>query len=611
MPICLARINGIRKYIVMFYQKMGKRSRDKIQQPSVEACKELLEGFEKVQNPEEVKQTVELLIEQLFLLKAEIGCPFDRQFFIDAAKERRNVASVDEKGQSKGKAFRQLCLNFFRAMAAKARKEEFMRYSIPRILKMIRLEASLIGIASEQNKEEGRAGPALPVHLLELLIGVVLYAEEYDEEIVDELISDHLLVSPEWTYSSYIALEQMKKSFDASQRVIYRDPEMPETEFIRRFITFLLKMPKPLNPRKGPRYAAQKASKPAGPGGTDQADSDDVDSDSSIEYSEDESEEEESEEATSEEGVETESEEEMQENGPDRLYDYSKVFSSLWQETIFGKMPPSGESLFKVLSHMPSNVLPYAYNPSVYVNWLMKHLNGDEPILSMLSLRNLFELILRHGLGEIEGIRLDNEEKPSISAFYDRLYGHLNEGVVSSEYGKEFLELINTALQSTMLPSQLVAQFIKRLVRTACFTGSVESTTLLTIAINLLKKHNQTCLKMVHSENLLEEKVGSADEEAIRAEDDVDSSDHDKKRMYLWELPLLMNHFNERTAKVASTFYSDLRKKRCIMLKAEDVIGCDVREHLLQELTRAKREDHSTFRKTLQKTTDLTTRIFL
>ncbi|KAK1939830.1 hypothetical protein X943_003784 [Babesia divergens] len=588
---------------------MPAHSGDETLQIPFETCYEVVESLKKVAKPEDILQKVDYLIEQIFLAKADLGCTFDRQFFIDASKVKYDGIAPQGSHQNQGKRLRRLCVAFLRTIAALTHKESYQRHIIPKILTVIRLEASLLSIANTATENKGNS-TSFPVPILEFLIGLLLYAEVYDEELVDSLLSGHILISEEWIYHSFIALEHIKNDFESSQRNLYKDDNIPETIFFRRFVSLLLKMPQPQATRQRVKISVHRRDsevKMDNMSGED--DNEDLDSDSDLEYSDQLTDED----MDDTEESETEGEMEQPDERSKKTYNYINVYSALWQGTIFGRLPLSDDKAHDVLNHMPDHILPYASNPAIYANWLIRHLNGKDKILSMLSLKSIFELILRYGLGEIEGLRTNKNEEQPISAFYERLYGHLNDDIIGSKYGNEFLVLLNTALKSTMLPSQLIASFIKKLVRTACFTRCLESTTLLTIALNMLRKHNHTCLTMVHEGNL-NDATGTPDlfnVDKIAGGKEKDVQVDNVKDMHLWELPLLMNHFNERTARIASTFYSDLKKKRCVILKAEDIMGCDAREHLRQELARARREDTNTFRKAPQKTTELTTQLFV
>lgn len=581
------------------------KSHKKVKRPqvSLESCTSALEALERAKKAEDIEQNVDFLIEHIFIIKANVACPFDRQFFIDAAKARKDSVKSTSKEQDQGKELRHLCLNFIRVITALALNEKYMRQLIPRLIAIIRLEASLIKVLKSECKSDSTVYPSFPASVLELLIGIVLYTEGYDEDVLDDLLSQYLLSSAEWTYNSYVVLDQIKKNFDTSTNAVYVNKKLPDYVFLQRFISMLFRMPPPPQKTGSGQAAILKSTAKQG------LMEEDLDSGSDIEYDEE----------TGDETSDSDGESAYSDDQTEFFVDdernscsYARLYSTVWHNTVFGRIPLTGEPLYKVLNHMPDNILPYSSNPTAYVNWLMNHLNGKEPILSVLSLRSIFVLIVKHRLGEVDGLRAKNAETQPISAFYDRLYEHLTEYLIASKFGSGLLQLLCASLQSTMLPSLLVARFIKKLVRTACFTRSAESTILLTIAINLLKRHNQTCLKMVHMDHVEGEKQGISDGDyCIPARTDVDFAGDENKRLFLWELELLINHFNERTAKVASTFYSHLRKKRCMLLKAEDIIGCDAREHLRQELTKAKREDNNTFRKTLQTTTDLAKQIIL
>ncbi|GIX63202.1 CBF/Mak21 family protein [Babesia caballi] len=574
----------------------------------LEGCLEALEALGRATSLEEVLQKVDFLIEKLYLAKAGTQCCFDHQFFKDALRFDQSGKGFEVTTKQGGKRLRQLCLTFLRTFTVIGHKACYTEYLIPRLFTMIRLEISLRDIAQTKVENQNDSN-AFPVAFLEYILGMVLYGEDCDSAFVETLLRDYLLAASEWIYHTYIALENIQKSLDTSEVKLYKNADVSNQVVFERFVSFLLKMPEPQKSIRRDAATTSHGDIDAVAGEHGSSDTSDVDSGSDVEYS-DESE---SEDETDDADSDTEnSDVEDPAQGITQKYNFTKVYSAVWQNVIFAKYPLPDRLLRHILNSMPTSVLPYARNPVIYSNWLMAHLNGKDKILSMLSLKSIFELILKYGLAELDEIGDENGDE-NVSAFYDRLYGHLSDDVLGSNYGGELLQFLSTAVKSTMLPSQLTAKFIKKIVRMACFTRCVESTILLTIAVNLLKMHNNTCLSLVHRDNIdgVKRTRDELNMERLEQSSAHDGSEDEMKQLFLWEISLLMNHFNERTAIVASTFYSDLRKRRSVLLKAEDVIGCDNREHLRQELTRARREEASTFRKTLQKPSKLVTQIFM
>ncbi|GFE54808.1 CBF Mak21 family protein, putative [Babesia ovis] len=577
----------------------------------LQECHEAIVKLRKTTSVEAILKKIDYLIEKIFIAKAEISCHFDRQFVIDSSKTEYELEKIKNKALDDKKRLRILCLNFIYTLAEICHKRRCLGEIVSRLITIIRLETTLLQLAQNDTDHIQPASQLFPGCLLEYMIGLVLYSNDHDVEIVDGLVNDYLFSTPDLTYHSYTALDNIQKNFDTSQIKIYKNEKINQRDVFERFVQLVLRIPKPHVSYQMKMEAHGKVR--ADKGGANTSEGYNSDSDSTIGYSDESEDEDNSDEYESEMEYEIESETEENEQGTGK-YDCTKVYSSLWQGIIFASATLPKKIVACILNRMPSDILPYTKNPLVYSNWLMGHLNGKEKILSMLSLKSIFELILNYGLGELEELHNNLGGEQASSAIYERIYMNLNDETIASEFGRDFLQFLNMALKSVMLPSQLTACFIKKLVRTACLTMCMDSTVLLTMAVNLLKVHNHTCLGVIHRDNIrgLKGKRDTTSMDKLTLSVTNGETQSEEDMLYIWEVPLLVNHFNERTATMASTFYSDLKKKRGVLLTAEDIIGCECKEHLMQEIKRARREDGgAAFRKTLQQTTQLAKEIFV
>ncbi|GBE60624.1 CBF Mak21 family protein [Babesia ovata] len=553
---------------------------------------------------EEVLQKVDLLIEKLFVAKAELRCFFDRQFFVSGSKPECNGNTNELKTPQARVKLRQICLHFLRTIKTLSQKEGYLIYILPRIFTVLRLEISLRNVEPIGDEPNKGVESSFPLPLVEYIIGLALYSADYDDGIVEILIHDYIVSSDEWLYNAYSALENMLKDFDAPQFDLYRNDNLSAEIFFARFVSFLLALPAPQFPSHLKVTSAPNSEKTSEHTNSN----DENDSDSDIDYGSVSSEEDDADVSISSESMESHVSATVE--GFHWPFNFTKTYGALWQSVIFAKLPMPKELLAEIMSRMPTSILPYTKTPMIYTNWLMGQLHGEDKVLSMLSLGSIFELILKYGLAELDCIRANENRQCSISAFYELLYGHISSFVLNSKFGNQFLYFLNMALKSTMMPSSMTMKFIKKIVRMSCFTNSMKSAALLTIAFNLLKRHAQTYLNIVHRDTIRDAKQTRDVSDMEILTDVVESNDNEKDTTFLWELPLLMNHFNERSAVIASTFYSDLKRKRSLLLKAEDVILSDSRDHLRQELMRTCREDTNTFRKKLQRKTKLLSKFF-
>ena len=98
-----------------------------------------------------------------------------------------------------------------------------------------------------------------------------------------------------------------------------------------------------------------------------------------------------------------------------------------------------------------------------------------------------------------------------------------------------FLRLLDLSLRSPVLPTQLVASFIKRLSRTVGTTGvchtSQDIMFVISFIINLIKRH-QKCLRLVHRRSA---KTLTLESDLFKA-DEADPLQTNALKSSLWEM---------------------------------------------------------------------------
>ncbi|EDO06465.1 hypothetical protein BBOV_II005130 [Babesia bovis T2Bo] len=553
-----------------------------------------------------VLKLVDYLIEEIYIAKAEFPCYYDRQFFTDVQHHANTLHMLTGKSLDNKKTLRILCLNFVATIAKLCQRKGYTIAILPHLFTIIRLESKLLQLLQSDHSAKFKLSQVFPGCFLEFTLGLVIYNDEWEIDAVFDILSNYVN-TPEIVYHCYVALQNIQESLESDQAEIYKHDNVTDVVALERLTELVLRLPKPELTYQKKKEDARKAKAST----IKSVINYDSDSGSSIEYSESS---ENSESESSDETADDESDESYSDidvNGDENLnHESLKAYSSMWQGIILCDIAMNKDITAKILNRMPADILPYTRSPLIYANWLIDHLNSKDNLLSMLSLKGIFDLVLNHGLGEVEELNNNMDGKQVSSSIYERIYMYLSDNIIASEYGRDFLQFVNLALKSVKLPSQLTARFIKKLVRTACFTECFEATILLTIAVNLLKVHSHTCLGVIHQDDVanIQQTIDKTSMESLM--ETSDKNETEQEQIYIWELPLMINHFNERTAIMASTFYSDLKKKRAVVLKPEDIIDCDSIEHLRLEIKKARREEKTTFRSTLQQTTQLAKQLF-
>lgn len=120
----------------------------------------------------------------------------------------------------------------------------------------------------------------------------------------------------------------------------------------------------------------------------------------------------------------------------------------------------------KILLEMSKKILPNFENPLLLSDFLTHYLNQEDDIeLQVLALRAIFILLEKHGL-----------DYPN---YYKKLYAMIEpklltntktqtvelQSIFNMPEKSRFLRLLDLSLRSAVLPTQLIASFLKRLSR--------------------------------------------------------------------------------------------------------------------------------------------------
>ena len=136
----------------------------------------------------------------------------------------------------------------------------------------------------------------------------------------------------------------------------------------------------------------------------------------------------------------------------------------------------------QILSSMTALIVPSFTKPQLLMDFLIECYDAGGSI-SLLAINGLFHLI-----------QTKNLDYPN---FYTKLYALLNADLFHVRYRSRFFRLLERFLESTHLPSALVASFIKRMARLCLNAPPGAIVTVVPFIYNLLKKH-RACTYMIH-----------------------------------------------------------------------------------------------------------------
>ena len=156
-----------------------------------------------------------------------------------------------------------------------------------------------------------------------------------------------------------------------------------------------------------------------------------------------------------------------------------KVYSDAWLAFLSHSM--DNKTLKKVLIELDS-VIPNLEDPRLLADFYVDSYN-QSGILGILALNGIFTLITKYDLEYLK--------------FYEKLYQLLEPSVLHSKFKSRFFNLVSIFLNSSLLPVNLVAGFIKKFARLALFAPPTGITLILPIIYNLLRSHHK-CIVMIH-----------------------------------------------------------------------------------------------------------------
>lgn len=201
---------------------------------------------------------------------------------------------------------------------------------------------------------------------------------------------------------------------------------------------------------------------------------------------------------------------------------------------------------------MTALIVPSFTKPQLLMDFLIECYDAGGSV-SLLAINGLFHLI-----------SIKNLDYPN---FYPKLYALLNADLFHVRYRSRFFRLLERFLESTHLPSALIASFIKRMARLCLNAPPGAIVTVVPFIYNLFKKH-RACTYMIH-------RVGSAEEREDWRQNGYPGDPFDPEELdpmntgaidsCIWEIHTLMNHWHPNVATLCRIISEQFTKQHYSM----------------------------------------------
>ena len=157
---------------------------------------------------------------------------------------------------------------------------------------------------------------------------------------------------------------------------------------------------------------------------------------------------------------------------------------------------------------------------------------------------------------------------------------------VDQETKTKFFRVLDLSLRSPILPSKMIAAFIKRLARVMISQGTLLSVneTMFSIAMiaNLIKRHPR-CLRLVQRKKLALSTGIRLSSDPYK-ENEKDPLLAKALKSSLWEIQILMKkHYDQRVRDFCKLFRTNFLGKT-VFYKAEDFISLDPLNSIITDL---------------------------
>ncbi|KAF9916077.1 hypothetical protein BX616_004677 [Lobosporangium transversale] len=217
------------------------------------------------------------------------------------------------------------------------------------------------------------------------------------------------------------------------------------------------------------------------------------------------------------------------------LYNHKRVFSDCWIAIL--RLPFTTTIYKKTLLIVHKRIIPHLPQPTVLMDFLTDSYNAGGAI-SLLALKGLFILITEHNL-----------DYPD---FFRKLYMLFDRNLMHVKYRARFFSQVDLFLSSPLLPSQLVAAFIKRMARLGLSSPPASIVIIIPLIYNLLKRH-PTCMQLIHGQ-------ANGEKNDLYNHNESDPMKSNALQSSLWEIQTLQNHFAPNVATLAKIFNEQFTK---------------------------------------------------
>jgi len=134
--------------------------------------------------------------------------------------------------------------------------------------------------------------------------------------------------------------------------------------------------------------------------------------------------------------------------------------------------------------------------------------------------------------------------------FFGKLYALLTVDLFSAKYKARFFYLLDIFLQSSHLPSNLIASFVKRLARLALLTPQYDQCLIITFIHNLIARHPTVRIMIDRQQS------SESISENTYLDKEPDPSKTNALESSLWEIESLTNHHHPNVATCAIALLS-------------------------------------------------------
>lgn len=317
-----------------------------------------------------------------------------------------------------------------------------------------------------------------------------------------------------------------------------------------------------------------------------------------------------------------------------QIANHRLVYQNSWL-TLLLDVEHDKVTIQKLLSSVPKSVMPLMSNPLLLADFFLKAFRDANHLsISMSALSGMFYLLSKHRLGNpdviahTDGLDASSKEAQAAGAhFYQRLYRLVTPASFSPRLRVRFLRLLNMALRSDLLPTHLVASFIKKCIRVACVVSPAATLCLEALVLSTLQKYYATCKPLLslpeHYAARLrvagdgfdycttkiregkEDSISSEDEEPNDAEEenaifdlvsnsipkrlevnktDICALTRKEARMSLWEVDLLSKHSLKSLQQMSELFDTDIGNPASKRVCVDDFLDVTTGSLLSREL---------------------------